>query len=118
LWSLPFLNLKKSWQGKIISLGKDGLGNEIYGLSVKGERGMVHRLVESFLSIYKIPEGEVRLVDSGAEDNLLLLAGMLMCRSKFLTPLGRLLASAGIRKPYGGIVGLVLEVKAGLANLP
>lgn len=118
LWSLPFLNIKKSGEGKIISLGKDGQGNEIYALSVKGERGMVYRMVESFLAIYKIPEDDLSLVDSGVRDNGFLLAGRLLCRSDLLTPLGRFFASIGVKKSYGKLAQLVLDVKTGLANLP
>lgn len=118
LWSLPFLSLKNSREGNIISLGKDDLGNEIYALSVKGERGMVYRLVESFLTIHKIPEEELSLVDSGVRDNGFLLVGRFLCRSNFLTPLGRFFASIGVKKTYGRLAQLVLDVRAGLANLP
>lgn len=118
LWNLPFLNLRKSREGKIISLGKDEQGNEIYALSVKGERGMIYRLVESFLTVYKIPESELRLIDSGVRDNGFLLVGRLLCRSDLFTPFGRFLASVGIKKTYSGLTQLVLDIKSGLANLP
>lgn len=94
------------------------MGNKIYALSVKGERGMVYRLVESFLCIYSIPEGELGLVDSGVKDNVYLLAGRLLCRSKFLAPLGYFLATIGIGKLYGRLSQLVLDVKTARANLP
>lgn len=118
LWSLPFLNLKKRWEGKVVSLGEDGQGNKIYALSVKGELGMVHRLVESFLRMYKIPESELDLVDSGVRDNGYLLAGGLLCRFNFTAPLGRYLAARGVKKTYDGLTQLVADVKTGLANLP
>ncbi|BAF59792.1 MAG: DUF3189 family protein [Pelotomaculum sp.] len=118
LWELPFMNLRKNKEGKIITLGKDVRGSEIFAISVKGERGMVYRLIESFLEMYKIKEGELRLIDSGIKDNWLLLAGLFLCRSNFLSPVGRLLASAGIRKAYGRLAKLVQDVKAGLTNVP
>lgn len=118
LWSLPFLNSEKSEEGKIISLGEDGLGNKIYAFSVKGERGMVPRLVKSFLKIYKIPEDELSLLDTGLRDNGFLLAGGLLCRFGLLNPLGRFFIMTGVKKIYGRLTRLVQDVKAGLANLP
>lgn len=118
IWSLPFLNLKKSWEAKIIPLGEDNQGNKIYALSVKGERGMVYRLIQSFLHMYKIPAEELRLVDSGFRDNGFLLAGGVLGRLNVLAPLGRFLVSLGLKKMYGPMSFLVKEVKTGLADLP
>ncbi len=117
LWGQPFLNIRNG-EGNIVSLGDDEQGNKIYALSVKGERGMVYRLLESFISIYKIPDGELNLVDSGIRDNLYLLAGRLLCGSRFLAPLGYSLATVGIRKIYGRLTQWVLDVKAVRSNLP
>ncbi len=79
---------------------------------------MVYRLLESFLSIYNIPEGELDLVDSGVRDNLYLLTGRLLCGSRFLAPLGYSLATAGIKKVYGRLTQWVLDVKTARSNLP
>lgn len=117
LWGQPFLNIKNG-EGKIVSLGNDEQGNKIYALSVKGERGMVYRLVESFLSIYNIPDGELNLVDSRVRDNLYLLTGRFLCKSKFLAPLGCSLATVGIKKIYGRLTQWVLDVKTARSNLP
>jgi len=117
LWGQPFLNIKNG-EGKIVSLGDDEQGNKIYALSVKGERGMVYRLVDSFLSIYNIPDGELNLVNSGVRDNVYLLAGRLLCGSKLLAPIGYSLAMVGIRKLYGRLTQWVLDVKTAQSNLP
>ncbi|NLI11898.1 MAG: DUF3189 family protein [Peptococcaceae bacterium] len=117
LWGQLFLNIRDG-EGNVVSLGSDEQGDKIYALSVKGERGMVHRLVESFQSIYNIPEDELNLVDSGVRDNLYLLAGRLLCGSRFLAPLGYSLAAAGIKKIYGRLAELVHDVKTVRSNLP
>ena len=121
-WRLPFLNFKENGEGqdngagKILSLGKDSQGNDVYALSVKGERGMIYRLVESFLGMYEIKESELSLIDSGVRDNLYLLAGSFFCRSNYLAPLGRYLTSIGVKKHYGRLSQLVSEITTGLGK--
>lgn len=117
LRELLSLNIKGG-EGKIISLGEDVYRNKVYALSVKGERGMVYRLVESFLSIYKIPEVELRMVDGKLKENILLKSGKILCRFAVFAPLGILLAGTGIKYLYGGLTRWALEVKSGGANLP
>ena len=111
-WSQPFLSIKKNDPGKVLSLGKDARGNDVYALSVKGERGMVYRLVNSFLGLYGIGENELSLVDSGAGDNFYLLAGLLFCRFHLLAPLGRYLIFCGVKKHYGRISQLTFDVQS------
>jgi hypothetical protein len=106
------LNIKKNDPGKVLSLGKDARGNDVYALSVKGERGMVYRLVNSFLGLYGIGENELSLVDSGAGDNFYLLAGLLFCRFHLLAPLGRYLIFCGVKKHYGRISQLTFDVQS------
>lgn len=115
LWNLHFLNLKKNWEGKILSLGEDRQGNKIYALSVKGERGMINRLVESFLMIYHIPDNELRLVDSRLKENGFLLAGRMLGRVGFL---GRFFSFLGIKLAYSELTRLIQNEKKGLAKLP
>ncbi len=112
------MNIKKEDEGKILSLGKDDLGNDVYALSVKGERGMLYRLVDSFLGMYGIGESELNLIDSGIRDNLYLLAGVFFCRLPLLAPLGRPLILAGLKKHYSRLAQLTAEVRMGLVNLP
>ncbi|MDD4169696.1 MAG: DUF3189 family protein [Desulfotomaculaceae bacterium] len=114
LWRLPFLSLKKSGNGKIISLGEDGQGNKVYALSVKGDGEMVYRLIASFLEISNLPANRLYLVDNCAGDNIFLWAGGIFCRSALLAPLGRLLAMAGIKKKYRVISQMVSRQKAGM----
>ncbi|HPU35263.1 MAG TPA: DUF3189 family protein [Bacillota bacterium] len=118
IWSQPFLNIKKNDPGKVLSLGKDARGNDVYALSVKGERGMVYRLVESFLNMYGIGENELSFVDSGAGDSFFLLAGLYCCRFPLLVPLGRYLISTGLKKHYGRLSQLTVDVQSRLVNLP
>ncbi|MCL6635141.1 MAG: DUF3189 family protein [Peptococcaceae bacterium] len=118
LWSLPFLNSKKSGGVEIIHLGRDGRGVEVYALSVKGELDMVRRLVESFLDVFNIPAGELDLVDTGAGESLTLRAGFFLCRLRFFAPMGRFLVSAGVKKIYSRLARLVLDAGAGPADLP
>ncbi len=117
LWGQPFLNIRDG-EGNILSLGSDEQGDKIYALSVKGERGMVYRLVDSFLNIYNIPEEELNLIDSGVRDNLYLLTGRFLCGTRFLAPLGYSLATAGIRKIYGRLAEWVFDVKKTRSKLP
>lgn len=117
LWDLLSLNIRDG-EGKIISLGEDDAGNKVYALSVKGERGMIYRLVESFLRIYNIQEAEMRMVDNNFQDNIFLKSGKLLCRFALLAPLGCLLSSIGIKKLYGGLAEWALAVKAAGANPP
>lgn len=114
MWRLPFLSLKKSGNGKIISLGEDGQGNKVYALSVKGDGEMVYRLIASFLEISNLPANRLYLVDNCAGDNIFLWAGGIFCRSALLAPLGRLLAMAGIKKKYRVISQMVSRQKAGM----
>lgn len=100
LWRLPFLDLKKSGNGKIISLGEDGQGNKVYALSVKGDCEMVYRLIASFLEISNLPANRLYLVDNCAGDNMFLRAGGILCRYALLAPLGKLLVMAEIKKRY------------------
>ncbi|MDD4335659.1 MAG: DUF3189 family protein [Desulfotomaculaceae bacterium] len=116
LWGLLSLNIKGG--EKIISLGEDDAGNKVYALSVKGERGMIYRLVESFLSIYNIQEAEMRMVDNKFQDNIFLQSGLLLCRFALLVPLGCLLSGIGLKKLYGELAEWALAVKAAGANLP
>jgi hypothetical protein len=90
----------------------------VYALSVKGERGMIYRLVESFMSIYNIPEVEMRMVDNKFKDNIFLQSGKLLCRFVLFAPLGCLLARIGIKKIYKELSQWALEVKAAGVNLP
>ncbi|MDD3652797.1 MAG: DUF3189 family protein [Desulfotomaculaceae bacterium] len=114
LWKLPFLNLKKSFDGEIISLGEDGQGNKVYALSVKGDCEMVYRLIASFLEISNLPSNSLHLVDNCGRDNILLLTGSILCRSALLAPMGRLLAMAGIKKSYRLISQIVSRQKTSM----
>lgn len=117
LRDLLSLNIRGG-EGEIISLGEDRFKNKVYALSVKGERGMIYRLVESFMSIYRIPEVEMRMVDNGFKDNIFLQAGKLLCRSWLFAPLGCLLVEIGLKKLYGRLARWALEVKSEGANRP
>ncbi|MDD4237933.1 MAG: DUF3189 family protein [Desulfotomaculaceae bacterium] len=114
--NLPFLNMQDGEEGRIFVMGKDGHGNEIYALSIKGERGMPYRLVESFLRINKIPRSNLLMVDSGVGDNFYLLAGRFFNRSGFLAPLGWFLTYTGIKKLYGELTRLSTVVRDGLGK--
>ncbi len=105
------MNLKNV-EGRIIPLGNDPAGNSVFALSVKGERGMVHRLVESMLAIYNIPQEEIALVDSEVSDNMYLMAGGTLCRSSFFAPVGQLIAMAGLRKIYERLTQWAADVKS------
>jgi hypothetical protein len=109
---LPFLNIRSGGEGEIFVMGRDEWGNDVYALSVKGERGMPYRLVDSFLRIYQINRGNVLVVDSGVGDNWFLLTGRLLGRLGFPAPLGRFFTCAGIKKLYGELSRLIAEVKA------
>ncbi|MDD4766183.1 MAG: DUF3189 family protein [Desulfotomaculaceae bacterium] len=117
LRDLLSLNIRGG-EGSIISLGQDDAGNKVYALSVKGERGMIYRLVESFLRIYNIQEAEMIMVDNSFQDNIFLQSGQLLCRLALFAPLGCLLSGIGIKNLYGGLAEWALEVKAAGANLP
>ncbi len=117
LWDLLSLNIRGG-EGKIISLGEDGAGNKVYALSVKGERGMIYRLVESFLRIYNIQDAEMRMVDNRFQDNIFLQSGKMLCRFALLVPLGCLLSRIGIKNLYGELVEWALAVKTVGANPP
>ena len=97
-------------------MGKDDRGNDIYALSVKGERGLPYRLVESFLRIYQIPRSNLLMVDSGVSDNWFLLAGCLLNRTGLSAPLGRFFTYTGIKNLYGELTRLSTGVKDGLGK--
>ncbi len=111
------MSSEKGEDGKIISLGEDEWGNKIYALSVKGERGMVSRLVKSFLNIYNIPDNKLSLVDCKVRENYFLLLGWFLYRINIFTSLGRFFISVGVKKIYSKITCLVMKVRDP-ANLP
>lgn len=115
LRKLPFLNMQKDEEGKIFGLGKDDCGNDIYALSIKGERGMPYRLVESFLIINKIPRNSLIMVDSG-KDNGFLSAGRLLNRIGFPASLARYFTYTGIGKLYRELTRLCNGVKDSLGK--
>lgn len=118
IWNQQFMNTRKTEEGKIIPLGKDEWENEIYALSVKGERGMPFRLVSSFLSMHKIPEDKLSLIDTGLRDNLFIAAGKILIKIKIFIPLGKYLTFLGVKKCYPTLSKLVFDIRSGLANLP
>lgn len=116
LRNLPFLNIKSGREGEIFFLGKDDCGNDIHALFIKGERGMPHRLVESFLRINKISRSNLVFVDCKIGDNWFLLAGRLLNNAGFLAPLGCFFTCAGIKKIYKKLTCLISEVRGGMGK--
>ncbi len=117
LRELLSLNIKGG-KNRIIPLGEDRAGNKVYALSIKGERGMAHRLVESFLRIYDFQKDEVRMADNRLTDNVFLWSGKLLYSFAPLTTLGCLLIRIGVKQLYGELTGWALAVKAAGANHP
>jgi len=118
LWSLPFININNKNEGEIITLGEDGQGNKIFALSVQGDRELINRLIESFLSIFKHAPDDLHIVNIRFRDNGFLLAGRILCRAAFFAPLGRLFVLAGVKKIYGPLSRLVNDQKDGKGKLP
>ncbi|MCG9967707.1 DUF3189 family protein [Pelotomaculum terephthalicicum JT] len=118
LWSLPFMKLNKNNEGEIISLGEDEQGNKIFALSIKGDRALINRLIDSFISIYQRAPEELYMVDIKFRENYLLRAGQILCRSVILTPLGRTIVLAGVKKIFDSLNQLVHEQKQGKGKLP
>lgn len=102
--------------GKIFDMGKDTYGNDIYALSIYGERGMPYRLIESFLRIYSIPPGNLLVVNSKVGDNWFLLAGRLLEKIGLLASLGCFFTCTGIKKMYGELRRLSSGVRDGLVK--
>lgn len=113
---LPFSNMRSGSEGEIFVIGRDDRGNDIYALSIKGERGMPYRLIDSFLEMYQIERGELLIVDTGVGDNWLLLAGRLLDRLGFPAPLGHFFTCAGIKKLYMELARLSVGVKLHLGK--
>lgn len=98
--------------------GRDGRGNKVYALWLKGEKGMPYRLIDSFLDLYRLPKEEFYMVDTPARDNTLLVAGQFLRRMPFFSPLGLYLVRLGLKKEYGGLSSLVQKVIGNLTDLP
>jgi len=112
------MKLNKNNEGEIISLGEDEQGNKIFALSIKGDRALINRLIDSFISIYQRAPEELCMVDIKFRENYLLRAGQILCRSVILTPLGKTIVLAGVKKIFDSLNQLVHEQKQGKGKLP
>ncbi|MCL5290496.1 MAG: DUF3189 family protein [Firmicutes bacterium] len=115
---LPLPRAKKKSAGRILYHGRDGRGNKVYALWLKGEKGMPYRLIDSFLDLYRLPKEEFYMVDTPARDNALLVAGQFLRRMPLFSPLGLYLVRLGLKKEYGGLSSLVQKVIGNLTDLP
>lgn len=118
LWRLPFIHPEQHREGEFMVLGEDGVGNQIYALSVPGDRALIDRLLRSFHSIFQRAPDELHIIYIECRDNAFLLAGQVLCRAAFFAPLGRLFILAGIKNIYGSLSRLVNEQKKGRGKLP
>lgn len=112
------MNSNKSSEGEIISLGEDRQGNKIFALSVKGDRELFNRTIDSFISIFDRAPDDLYMVDIKFRDNCFLRAGQILCRSAILAPLGRAIVLAGVKKIYDSLSRLVNDQKDGKGKLP
>lgn len=117
LWRLPFIDPGKNIEGRIIPLGEDRTGNQIFALSVPGDSALFKRLIVSFSAIFKRVD-DLQLIHINCRDNVFLLAGLVLCRTAFFAPLGRLLIFTGIKKVYGALSRLANEQKNRKEKLP
>ncbi|MDF9407365.1 DUF3189 family protein [Pelotomaculum isophthalicicum JI] len=111
LWNLPFMNSNQNSEGVIISLGEDKQGNKIFALSVKGDRELINRLIESIISIFKRAPDELYLVNIKFKENSFVRTGWRLCHSALLAPLGRAIIIACFKKIYVSLSQLVSDQK-------
>ncbi len=113
LLGLSFAKESKISEGRIYCFGESGDACCVYALWVKGERGMVPRLVASFLEIYGIEPAELTLVDMGARRSWLAAAALFFWRCRPLKKLGLWLFARSLAACTQSLEKLVAGVKAG-----
>jgi len=104
-YQLPFYGkLSFQEQGKIILLGKDAQGNEIYILGSRNGINILQRAVHDLLAIFSCDSQELHFFDLRGWRNNLISWGLFFYCTLKMKGLGSFCLTQGIRKDYFPLV--------------
>lgn len=104
--------------GKIVSMGRDGLGNEIYIVGRRSRPKLLYNVAGGLSDLVGIDRSSLMLVDVSSFVSSSMKAGGFMSRRMGLVMLGRPLVTWGTLRNYSRLVALVEKVFAHINQLP
>ncbi len=113
-----FDGLSNDELGRVLFLGTDERGIDVYVIGSGPARDMVPRAVRSFLGLNGLEPGLAEFVDCLPLAGLLTRAGGFLSRRLGLIWIGRNLAAYGIRRNYRRFVGLAQSVRDRVRGKP
>jgi hypothetical protein len=112
LLQLALFDRVKPWDfGRLIPVGKDESGNQIYVLGCGRYPGVVRRALTGFLRLLGGNPEDLLLVDVTPNINLLMRIGGFTSRALGLTTVGRPLVGLGVRLAFPKLVRLAQETR-------
>jgi hypothetical protein len=102
--------------GRIINMGTDGWGNEIFVVGRLSRPTILYNMLHGLGEQFQLPADSYMLVDVGILINNIMRIGGLLSRGFGLTVIGRPLVARGTLGAYKEICQLVSEIKYGLQN--
>ena len=102
--------------GKIVFMGKDDLGNEVYVVGRQSRPKLLYNVTEGLVRLFDIDPGSLMLVDVFSFVNSSMRAGGFMSRRMGLVGLGRPIVTWGTLKNYKSIVAVVEKVYSELTH--
>ncbi len=117
LVSLPLFDRQEAGDhGRLIFLGSDEMGNQIYLVGRRGRAEVLEGVFSGLTAIFGIADGDYLLVDVMGSVNLAMMFGGYLSRRLGWELVGRPLVAFGTRAAYWKIVKTVHAVKEYLKN--
>jgi hypothetical protein len=96
--------------GKIVHMGHDGLGNEIYVVGRRSRPKLLYNVVEGLSELFGIERDRIMLVDVSSYVTSSMKAGGFMSRRMGLVRFGRPIVTWGTIRNYRQLVSAVEDV--------
>lgn len=96
--------------GKIVHMGHDGLGNEIYVVGRRSRPKLLYNVVEGLTELFGIERDSIMLVDVSSCVTSSMKAGGFMSRKMGLVRFGRPIVAWGTLRNYRQLVTVVQDV--------
>ena len=104
--------------GKIVFMGKDDLGNEVYVVGRQSRPKLLYHVVEGLTDLFGIHREKIMLIDVSSYVNFLMRTGGFMSRRMGLVLLGRPIVTWGTLNNYKKIVSMVEKVLVEIKKEP
>lgn len=104
--------------GKIIFMGQDRLGNDVYVVGRRSRPQLLYEVTEVLSDIFNIDMEKLMLVDVSLYINSSMRAGGFMSRKMGLARLGRPIVTWGTLRNYHNLVAVVDKVYTRLKQTP